>query len=99
VEEVNDLTVEQRATLEVHGAALAARLEAEGPNPDDAYDLDNLPLDVALRLAAIQRAVAIQQSENATRQVVERARAEGYSWHKIAVPLGITAEGARRKFA
>lgn len=96
---MKELTKEQRALLEAHGAAVADQLETGGPDPAAAYNLDDLPPEVALREAAVMRAVALKQSDSVTRHAVDRARAAGYSWHKIAVPLGMTAEGARRRYA
>lgn len=91
------LTAAQRAELEAYGAAVADRLEAEGPDPASA--IDQMPPELALQHAALRRAIAIRQAEEETRAVVARARAAGLSWHKIAVRLGMTAEGARRKYA
>lgn len=96
---VKKLTAAQRAELEAYGAAVADRLEAEGPDPASAIAIDEMPPELALQHAALRRAIAIRQAEEETRAAVARARAAGLSWHKIAVPLGMTAEGARRKYA
>jgi len=35
----------------------------------------------------------------AERAKLDQLRAKGLSWHKIALPLGMTVEGVRRRFA
>lgn len=93
------LTQAERQRLEDFGSVLADRIEAEGPDPADGIDIDQLPPELALEYAAARAAAAARRSDAETRRAVARARAEGLSWHKIALPLGLTAEGARRRYA
>ena len=96
---VQKLTAEQRAELEAYGAALADRMETDDYEPGQAYAPDTLPPELALKVAATRRAVALRRLDEEIQAVVDDARAQGLSWHKIALPLQMTAEGARRKFA
>jgi len=81
------------------GAAVADKIEATGPDPAKMRNVDKLPPDLALRDLAIRQAAARRRLESEMQAAVERARAEGLSWHMIALPLQMTAEGARRKFS
>ena len=96
---MKNLTPTEHAELEAFGAAIADRVEADGPSPGSAIDIDNLPPEIALQHAALRRAIALREADEETSRAVERAREAGMSWHKIALPLGLTAEGARRRYA
>ena len=96
---MKELTSTERAELETFGAALADKLEAEGPDPANAIAVEDLPPALALEHAAIRRAISLYRLDREMQALVDRARAEGLSWHKIALPLNMTAEGARRKYA
>jgi hypothetical protein len=96
---VRNPTPEQCAELEAYGAAMADRMEADDYQPGLAYTADALPPALALRVAATRRAVALRRLDGEIQAAVDHARAQGLSWHKIALPLAMTAEGARRKFA
>lgn len=95
---MNSLTAAQRAELEAFGTAVADRLEAGGPERDDFRAVEDLPPAEALEVAAVRAAAAASRADRQTRIAVERARAAGMSWHRIALPLHLTAEGARRKY-
>ncbi len=96
---MKNLTPAERAELEAHGAAIATRVEVEGPDPEAGIDIDNLPPEIALQHAALRRAIALREADEQTSRAVDRAREAGMSWHKIALPLGMTAEGVRRRYA
>jgi hypothetical protein len=50
-------------------------------------------------LANLQRQAALRRMMDDTlASYVELARREGHSWHAIGVALGITGEGARKRF-
>lgn len=97
------LTPEQRAELEALGAAQADRLEA--------LDADSLhyeptgrivPPELAFRHEAHERALLLRKLEEADSRIAElvpRLRERGESWHRISGPLGMTPEGARKKFS
>lgn len=48
--------------------------------------------------AIAEAADAVQRDEARLREAVERARARGWSWNRIAVALGVSRQGARQKF-
>jgi hypothetical protein len=51
-------------------------------------------------LRAIAEAVdAMNAGEARLREAVERARARGRSWNQIAIPLGVSRQAARQRFA
>ncbi len=92
-------TPSQLAELEALGAAAADRFEADGPDPARAVSIDHMPPEEALRYAAHKRAIALRFADQELQQAVDRARAEGLSWHKISTPLQMTPEGARKRFS
>ena len=96
---MKNLTPAERAELEARGAAIADRIEFCGPDPDKGAAIENLSPELALRYTALRRAIAIREADAETSRAVDRARNAGLSWHKIALPLGMTAEGARRRYA
>jgi len=58
------------------------------------------PARDAVELRAIHDiAEAIATAEQRLRDAVVNARAAGYSWGKIGASLGITAQGAHKRFA
>ena len=88
---------DQQAALEALGHRVADRLEQPAAIEGAVLyaNLDDMPPLVALKDAAVQRAALARQ----TSKLVARARAENESWHRIGASLGMTAEGARRKYA
>ncbi|MGH2954440.1 MAG: sigma-70 family RNA polymerase sigma factor [Solirubrobacterales bacterium] len=51
-------------------------------------------------LRAIAEAVdAMNADEARLREAIERARARGRSWNQIAIPLGVSRQAARQRFA
>lgn len=95
---MTSLTPAQRTELEAFGAGVADQLEVGGPDPADLHEIEDLPPAIALEVAAVRAAASTARAERQTRLAVARARAAGMSWHKIALPLHLTAEGARRKY-
>ncbi|MCL2788703.1 MAG: hypothetical protein FWD59_09495 [Micrococcales bacterium] len=93
------LTAAERAELEAYGAALADQIEADDSPPTNMYDMKDLPPELALQHAAILRSIALGEADAKVQDAVQSAREAGLSWHKIALPLHLTAEGARKKFA
>ena len=66
--------------------------EQHGHNPDDAV--------VTTDLRAIAEATdAVQRAKAAQREAVQIARAHGWSWNFIAVPLGVSRQAARERFS
>ena len=96
---MNKLTPEQLAELEAYGAALADKIERDDYPVGTVYEAGGEPPEIALKMLSLQRAAMIYQLDKQMQDAVDKARAEGLSWHKIALPLGMTAEGARRRFA
>ncbi|MCL2455130.1 MAG: hypothetical protein FWD18_07530 [Micrococcales bacterium] len=94
-----NLTPEQRAELEAWGAVQADRLEALDPARLELKPINELPPEEALRHAADKRAIALRQADRELQEAVDQARAQGWSWHKISVPLQMTPEGARKRFS
>ncbi|MCL2463784.1 MAG: hypothetical protein FWF28_01775 [Micrococcales bacterium] len=93
------LTPAQLAELETFGAAMADAAEAASTPTGAGHAPKDMPADVALRFAATRQAIAVRRANDELVAAVGRARAAGLSWHKIAVPLQMTAEGARKRFA
>jgi hypothetical protein len=95
----NDLTPEQRAQLAALGSAAADRFEALDPATTTFVDPDGLPPEQALRLAAHRAAVLTSEADQMVRDAVDHARAVGMSWHRVGASLGVTAEGARKRYS
>ena len=94
-----NLTPEQRTELEAWGAAQADRLEALDPAQLELKPISELSPGEALRYAADKRAIVLRQADRELQEAVDQARAQGWSWYKISVPLQMTPEGARKKFS
>jgi DNA-directed RNA polymerase specialized sigma24 family protein len=65
----------------------------------DALDPAGPARDAAELRAIHDIAEAIATNEQRLRDAVVSARAAGYSWGKIAVSLGVTAQAAHKRFA
>ncbi|HEY5429153.1 MAG TPA: hypothetical protein VIK04_08540 [Solirubrobacteraceae bacterium] len=66
----------------------------------DELDLDTVVVDDTSDLRAIAEAVdALRAAEAQVRERVEIARAHGRSWNLIALPLGVSRQAARERFA
>lgn len=84
-------------------AAMRAELLARGDTAAAAFESDQLeltrrdglPPHQALSLLAWQK----RRIESATIEEVARARTNGLSWRQIGESLGISAQGARQRFA
>ena len=96
---MRNMTPEQRAELEEYGSALADKMQADDYEAGPAFTPGALPAALALRDVAVRRAVTLRRLDEEMQTAVDAARAEGLSWHKVAIPLGMTAEGARKRFA
>lgn len=63
-------------------------------------DPSTVEVDDASDLRAIAEAVdAARAAEAQVRELVEIARARGRSWNLIALPLGVSRQAARERFA
>ena len=49
--------------------------------------------------AIAEAAVALNADEARLHEAVQHARAEGRSWNRIAIPLGVSRQAARQRFA
>lgn len=66
----------------------------------DDVDPDSLVVDDTSDLRAIAEAVdAVDAAQALVRERVEIARAHGRSWNLIALPLGVSRQSARERFA
>ena len=66
----------------------------------DELDPDTIEVDDTSDLRAIAEAVdALRAAEAQVRERVEIARARGRSWNLIALPLGVSRQAARERFA
>ena len=66
----------------------------------DELDPDTVAVDDTSDLRAIAEAVdALHAAEAQVRERVEIARAHGRSWNLIALPLGVSRQAARERFA
>lgn len=66
----------------------------------DALDPTTVEVQDLTDLRAIAEAAdAVRADEARLRESVERARAHGRSWNQIAVPLGVSRQAARQRFA
>jgi hypothetical protein len=86
----DELTDEQRAELEHWASEMAARFE----HGIDATPGTPLPPLMELRRLRYQR----RRIDEAMPGLVQAARQEGDSWHKIGLALGTTGEAARQRF-
>jgi hypothetical protein len=96
---LDDLTPEQQAELAAVGSAAADRFEALDPATTTSVEPDDLPPEQALRLAAHRAAVLTKEADQMVRDAVDHARAVGMSWHRVGTSLGVTAEGARKRYS
>lgn len=96
---MSKLTPKQRRELEKIGWELSEAIERDDYEPGTFYAIDELPPDLALFDAKLQYTLAIREADRKLAESVKKVRDEGYSWHKIGVRLGMTAEGARKRFA
>ena len=96
---LEDLTDEQRTELDEFGASAGDRFEALDPDAVTVVRIADLPPSDALTYAAHRAAALEAEAQAVRREAVARARAAGLSWHSIALPLGVTAEGARRRYS
>lgn len=55
--------------------------------------------DVSDLRAIAEAADAVRVAEARLREAVEIARAHGRSWNQIAIPLGVSRQAARQRFA
>lgn len=71
-----------------------ARLEqwAETLEADDFKDISDLR-------AVAEAAGAIKADQARLREAVEVARANGHSWNRVAIALGVSRQAARERFA
>jgi len=66
----------------------------------DDLDAETVEIDDTSDLRAIAEAVdAVRVAEAQVRERVEIARAHGRSWNLIALPLGVSRQAARERFA
>jgi hypothetical protein len=66
----------------------------------DELEPDTIDVDDTSDLRAIAEAVdALRAAEAQVRERVEIARARGRSWNLIALPLGVSRQAARERFA
>jgi hypothetical protein len=78
--------------LDAAATRLEQRLDELDPNTVDVDDTSDL------RLIA-EAADAVAAANALLRERVEIARARGRSWNLIAVPLGVSRQAARERFA
>lgn len=84
----------RRTDEEIEQAAERFERWAEELDPATAKVQDTVDL------RAIAKAVdAVNADEARLREAVERARARGRSWNQIAIPLGVSRQAARQRFA
>jgi hypothetical protein len=75
---------------------IAQRLEQQL----ERMDPNSVEVDDTSDLRAIAEAVeAVRSAEARVRERVEIARARGRSWNRIALPLGVSRQAARERFA
>jgi hypothetical protein len=87
---MDDLTAEQHAELEAWAAQTAIRFE-EGIEATPGAEVPPL---MELRRLRYQR----RNIDVAISRLVQAARHEGDSWHRIGMALGTTAEAVRQRY-
>jgi hypothetical protein len=55
--------------------------------------------DISDLRAIAEAAAALNADEARLQEAVELARAKGRSWNRIAIPLGVSRQAARQRFA
>lgn len=70
----------------------ARRAEEFDPSEAKVEDISDLR-------AIAEAAEALRADEARLREAVELARAKGRSWNRIAIPLGVSRQAARQRFA
>ena len=70
-------------------AKLAEEFDPSGIEPEDAADLR----------AIAQAADSVRAGEARVRELVALARANGHSWGRIGIALGVSRQAARERFS
>ena len=84
----------RRTDEEVERAAERFERWAEELDPSEANVEDTSDLR-----AIAEAAAALNADEALLQKAVELARANGRSWNRIAIPLGVSRQAARQRFA
>jgi hypothetical protein len=105
---VLDLDIYAPIAVDLDGRPSPVALRSTGPGrgsaffspASDALDLDPVDDDTAAALHRLQmHAVELERMQGHLVQLVAGARAAGASWAVVGWSLGITKEGARKRFS